>query len=294
MSKNLNNPNQENLNSPTNSKKKSSKIRYYISFLLFCAIVIFGYISYEDYKFSSQREKLRIKDAQKEVEQYDNIGSEIFDLDALAQKQKMPKLTPQEKIAFLEKKVEDLEQKILVIKDRDKAQRIIISYVTLRQKIFFNPKQDFAYFENLQELESLVKDDEFLKSKIIALKVLLPNSPSREELLQKYFVIIDKLIINENRAENSTMLQKVWHNLRKLVIVRKVDKFEEGEETLDAKIAQVENALKNYQYKEAQSLLLEFDAKYEVTLSAFMLSLKNFLEIRNIDREILEHLKNND
>lgn len=290
MSEDLNKIDQETSKYSAKSRKKLNK-NYYLSFLIICAIAVSGFIFYENNKLDLEIEKnLKIK-AEKDVEKFDNIGSEIFNLKDLATNKKKLAISSQEKIALLEKEIADLQEKFLVIQDRGKVQNIIISYINLRQKIFFNQKQDFAYFENLQELEFLIKDNQVLKSKIATLKILLPNLLSREELLQKYSLIIDKIIINDNQKPDATMLQKAWYNLRGLIIIRKVDKFLENEQTIDAKIYKVENALKNYQYVEAQNLLLEFDKKYDIILLDFMADLENFLVARNIDCEILEILK---
>lgn len=290
MSKNLDKIDQENSKSAIKLKKKIGK-KIYLSFLTICAILVLGFIFYEDYKMDLEIKKNLKSKAEKDVAKFDNISSEIFNLKNSPTDKQKSKISSQERIGFLEKEIADLQERLLEIQDRDKAQKIIISYINLRQKIFVNQKQDFAYFENLQELEFLAKDNEVLKSKITTLKLLLPNLLSREELLQKYSLIIDKIITNDNRKSSATMLQKVWYNLRGLIIVRKIDKFLENEQTIDAKISKVENALKNYQYVEAQNLLLEFDKKYDVILLNFMVDLENFLVARNTDSEILEILK---
>lgn len=290
---------------PKTLAKKSQKIL--VGLVIFLSLIFFGYFGF---KYSVLQSVKKIE-AQKDLQKFDNIESEIFDLsissDDLGDAAGSPHdfsdiavnelrekgaefiyqmlLKNQVQIAHLDKKTQLLNDEIVKYKNQQKIAKMILTYVDLRQDIFGNK----SYANNLQSFELLIAQDKNLSEKLSKLKESLEKFSSQKELQKSFSKIIPNLIIAKKDNGDGSFLSKVKSNISKLVIVRRIDG--KNPQEIDAKIVKIEEYLAQENYQEAMNLLLSLEQKYHKVTHDFLNDLSAVIEVQEVDQEILNYLK---
>jgi hypothetical protein len=295
---------------PTQDQEKKNnaakKQNFLIKFSIFFSLIFFGYYGFK-YWQTQERQRLAAKS---EIEKYDNIDSEIFDLSPSHENQASDAdphglsdlavselkekgaefiyqmlLKNQMQINDLNKQIQGLRGEILQYKNREKIGKMIFIYVDLRQK--FSAGQ--PYEEPLKNFEILAAFDEKLQDKIAKLKGALPNFSTKEKLSKSFSKLIPELIATKNNHPDSSLVSKIRRNLSRLIIIRKID--EKTAEDLDLTIIKTEKFLRAENYQEALISTLSLSQNYHEILREFLNDLSASAELQKIDEEILNYLK---
>lgn len=267
-----------------------------------------GFFAYFGFKYW-QVQQAKKAAAKTEVEKFDNVESEIFDLSGDYQvpqgvdPHELPDITVNElrekgaefiyqmliknqvQINDLREQINGLKAEILKYKNQEKLGKMIFSYVAFRENLLAGK----PYAEDLKNFEMLVSFDENLQNKTSKLKTLLPNFRAPKEMSSEFSHLIPDLIATKTNDPDTGLLGKIRHNISRLVVIRKVG--EEGGD-VDAIIAKTEKKLEEQNYQEALNLLLSLDQNYHAILVVFLTDLNNSIEVQKIDQEILNYLKN--
>ncbi len=294
-------------NQETSSKKKKSLLSKLVIFLM---LILLSYFGLKYWKISSERKV----NAASEVEKFDNVESEIFDLSDEYKNQKakplhdnseiIPELTFNElkekdaefiykmilknqiQLGELRSQMEVLRSEIIKYENREKIGRIIFSYSDLRQNIFAGK----SYAEELRNFELLTSFDENLQSKISKLKPFLSSFSDHQTLSKTFNDLIPSLIFTKNNLTPDTgIISKIRRNISRLITIRKIDGGDASD--VDAVIVKIEKALREENYQEALNYGLSLDQNYHKILKGFLDSLSLSIEVRKIDQEILNYLK---
>ncbi len=294
-------------NQETSSKKKKSLLSKLVIFLM---LILLSYFGLKYWKISSERKV----NAASEVEKFDNVESEIFDLSDEYKNQKakplhdnseiIPELTFNElkekdaefiykmilknqiQLGELRSQMEVLRSEIIKYENREKIGRIIFSYSDLRQNIFAGK----PYAEELRNFELLTSFDENLQSKISKLKPFLSSFSDHQTLSKTFNDLIPSLIFTKNNLTPDTgIISKIRRNISRLITIRKIDGGDASD--VDAVIVKIEKALREENYQEALNYGLSLDQNYHKILKGFLDSLSLSIEVRKIDQEILNYLK---
>jgi len=83
---------------------------------------------------------------------------------------------------------------------------------------------------------------------------------------------------------------KIKYNLSKIIVIRKIDN--EDVSTIDGAVLKIENLLRNKKYQEALDNLLLLDQWYHEIIKDFLDLLSVSIEVRKIDQDILNYIKN--
>lgn len=287
---------------PKTAKKKSFLFKFSLVILLACTLII----GLRYWKMKA----IERKNAQ-EISKFDNIESEIFDLSAdknhendagnldeshfndltLTQLKEGGAefiykllLKNQLQIAELKTANQNLQNEFEKYKIQQKTTKIIFVYVELRER-FFGAQ---TYQETLRSFEGLAMADKDLAKKATSLKLLLTKFSGSEDLRAKFNALIPDLIATKNNPQNNNMLQKVRHNLSKLVVIRKLDA---NATDIDGAVRRAELALAQDDFKTAYDNLFALDANYHELVGKYLEELKNAAEIQKIDQEILLSLR---
>lgn len=290
-----------------NRKDGSTKKRqnFLTKFILLISLVVFGYFGFKYWQNQSQKALT----AKLEVEKFDNVDSEIFDLSsngdnsndenshALSDlslnelKEKGAEfiyqmlLKNQVQINDLKGQIQDLRGEFLKYKNQEKISKLIFTYVDLRQKIY----ADESYNEVLNNFELLSSFDRNLQSQVSKLTPLLPNFSSQKKLIKDFSALIPELIVAKNSSPDSGLLAKIRQNISKLVIIRKIS--EENSADVDSVIAKTERLLREENYHEALTSILTLNQNYHQILAKFLDDLSASAEVQKIDQEIFNYLK---
>ncbi len=288
-------------------KKPSKKAQL---FLLKTAVIFsllaFGYLGFRYLVFQSAK-KL---ESQKELQKFDNIESEIFDLSIPADDSENGSgvhdfsdmavndlrekgaefvyqmlLKNQVQISVLTKKIENLDEEIVKYKYQQRISRMILLYIDLRNEIF--SKKPFE--KTIENFELVAINDGVLTNKIATLKESAKKFSSQSELKNEFSQIIPKLIIAKKINKEGGFWAKIKAKISQLIVIRKLNGT--NPEEIDSRIVKIEKLLTEEKYQEALTELLSFEQKYHEITSEFLDHLSAAIEIRSIDNEILNHLK---
>lgn len=280
-------------------QKKKQKTLTKIMFFL--AIIFFTYLGFNYWK-SEFAKKVR---AQQDVEKFDNIESEIFDLSGDHSTEKDDNLHAanidelkekgaefiyqlllknQTQIADLSRQMQEMQAELVKYKNQEKISKIILSYVDLRQQIFAKN----SYENSLKDFEILTSSDEGLSEKARMLRQALPNFSTQKELLSNFSKLIPDLIFAKNNNVEKGLSSRIRRNISKMITIRRIDG--KGAD-IDSAIIKIENFLKQENYQEAMNLLLSLNQNYHEIIEGFLNSLSGAIEVQKIDQEILNHLK---
>lgn len=298
--------NEQNQDSKKENPKKK-KQSFLTKFVLILSLIFFGYFGIKYWQIKHEQ-KLA---AQAQAEKFDNVESEIFDIsdeykdqphddssghdlsDVTANELKekgaefiyQTLLKNQVQINDLREQIQNLKTEVTRYKNQERIGKIIFTYVDLRQKIFAGEPHE----EVLKSLEMLAVFDKNLQEKIAKLKPLLANFSTQVTLSKNFDGLIPELIANKNNNPNPTLLDKIRHNVSRLIVIRKIDGKDLGD--IDSAIAKTEKFLRQENYQEALNSLLSLDQNYHQILAEFLNELSVSVEVQKLDQEILNYLK---
>ncbi len=290
------------LNKKDDAVKK--KQNFLTKFVILVSLVIFGYFGLKYWKTKVRQEVA----AKAEVEKFDNVDSEIFDLSpdhngaednshALMDlsvnelKEKGAEfiyqmlLKNQVQINDLKSQAQELREEFIKYKNQEKVSKLIFTYVDLRQKIY----ADESYDEALKNFELLSSFDANLQDKVAKLTPLLPNFSGKKNLTKDFSALIPDLIVAKNGNSDSGILAKIRHNISRLVVIRKIS--DESSADVDGVIAKTERLLREENYREALTSILTLDQNYHQILAKFLDDLSVASEVQKLDQEIFNYLK---
>lgn len=281
-------------------KKRQNFLTKFVVFLSLCFFGYFG-IKY------LETQQARKSQAKKEVEKFDNVESDIFDLSGDGKfdtdPDGLPDLTVNElkekgaefvyqmllknqvQINDLNQQLQEIKAEVTKYKNQEKIGKMILIYVDLRQEIFAG----ITHENSLKNFEMLSASDENLQGKIERLKASLAGFLGEEKLNKSFSNLIPDLIVAKNNNSDATLLSKVRRNISKLVIIRKIDGKNDGE--IDSTILKIEKFLNERNYQEAMNSLLSLDQNYHEIIKDFLNDLSIAVEIQKTDQEILNYLK---
>ena len=172
------------------------------------------------------------------------------------------------------------------LKSQEKLNKLVINYVELREKLFNG--------ENCKtEIESydlLSMSDEFLHNKFLIIKENHDLLLTQKKLIESFKLIAGEIVINENYdEEQANLLEKLRHNFKKLVVVRKLKNLDPAQ--LEGIVNQAELALYEKNYQEALDKILSLDKSYFKIVQKFLEDLSVMIETQNADKEIIKYLK---
>lgn len=288
---------------PENSIPKKKRISPKRIVILF--IVIFcGYFGLRHFEIK-QAQKLN---AASQVGKFDNIESEIFDLAeeykngsqdshtlndiALSQIQEKGAefiykmlIRNQQQINDLKEEAQGLRAEFVKYKNQEKLGRIIFAYIDFRQKLLNGD----AYEDSLKNVEMLAVFDQNMHDKVAKMRVTLKNFSSPEKIQKDFENLIPEIIATKTTSGQNGILNKVRHNIAKLVVIRRIDGKNPND--VDGIVAKTQKALHDENYQEALESLLTLDQNYHEILVNFLSELSVDAEVKRIDSEILSHLK---
>lgn len=288
------------------NKKKFEFSKKFLLILIACG-AIYGGFKY----FKNKREQEIL--AQKELNKFNNIESEIFDLsdsenspDSAGHSRltdsELSELTVEQlkesgaefiyqlllrnqlQIANLKEELRDLNDNFSRYKAQEKISKIIFSYVELRQKLF--SKQN--YNRELESFEFLSLSDKTLCEKIAKLKADASNFDTAKNLQKEFKSLIPEIIAAKKHDKNGNFLEKIRFSLAKIIVVRHKDIEAQN---VDGKILRIEKFLNEMDYQNALAELVSLDAKYNEIIKNYIDKLNKINEIYKIDKEIMDHLR---
>lgn len=294
--------------------KKEKKFLIRISLFFIISFLAYSLIhTFQDYfRLEDSLNKQNQKIAKIKVKKFDNIEAKIFDLnpdnkdevkivdledltnyDSKQQPESQDDISQDitnndDKINQLEEEINLLKEQIQEIKQSSKHNATLISYVYLRQKIFANANNNMSFYEELKNFELLALKDQFLVTKLDRLKSILRYPLGHQYLITQFDVLIDNLIANKPLTTNKKLLDKIYQNLQKVILVRKINNTKK--DSIDNQILKLQQALNKRQYVKANHILLAMDNNYKIIASAFIMDLNHLIAFERIDNEILNYL----
>ena len=279
---------------------------FLVKIVVLLSVIFFGYFGFKYWQHLTLQ-KLK---AQIATGKYNNIDSDIFDIPSDSpQNNNAPDahdlsditvnelkekgaefiyqtlLQNQTQISNLKDQIQGLKAEIIKNKSQERIGRMIVSYLDFREKFFHGDH----YEDSLKNFEILSSFDENLQSKTEKLKPLLKDFSTQKKLSDAFAKLIPDLVVNKNNKFNSSFVDKVRHNLSKLIVIRRID--EKNSDTVDAIIAKTEKLLAEENYQEALNSLLKLDQSYHNILANFLNELSNSAEVQKVDQEIFAYLK---
>lgn len=184
-----------------------------------------------------------------------------------------------------------LDEELVKIKHSNSLGKILISYISLREQIFFNGDKGIGtYIDNLKNFEILIGiNNQELNSKIEALKVLLPSLKSQKELSKEFDNLIPELIIAKRVGDKDDLASKIRYNLSKMVVIRRLN--DKSPEQIDGVISRIERLIKRQDYRGALNRIRSLSPIYGNILVNFANDLEVALRVQKIDNEVLSYLK---
>ena len=215
-----------------------------------------------------------------------------FEIDDLEKNESNPKI-----IDALIRKIEELSSKLVLLERKlenysKKDNKILVSYVKLRQKIFLPSDNDYYLYEELKDFEFLATDNEFLLPRIKNLKNIIKNKVSHKKLINKFEVIERKLISNKEFSNNSKVLNKLYEFLSRYIVIKKIKNANTN--SVDEKIILIKASLSKKDYKKVRDLIESVDYSKDKLISDFIFDIKDIILVKNIDQEILNYFLNNE
>jgi hypothetical protein len=172
------------------------------------------------------------------------------------------------------------------VKNQEKFNKLILSYIELREKIFSHTDCQ----KELENFDLLIAKDEFLVKKFSVIKENFIEMIPHETIIKNFNQITKDLIVNENyNHETADLLSKIQHNFKRLVIVRKITNA--GQNSLEYRINNIETLLKQKNYNSVLTELLALDKLYFPIIEKFLEDIGLIIEINNADQDIIRYLK---
>ncbi len=287
--------------------KKILKNKAFLVVLLIILVVGYGY-------FLVLKEDRARNLAKLEAKKFDNIEQEIFDLGKDVRMDEPGQNASSELVKrFGDLTIEDLkndddflyqvliqnqldlrrlssQMKILEIelakfKSQAKLQKMIMTYVNLRELIFAGkPHKD-----KMQSFRLLAVGNKPLMDEVRELEDLAKDFKSFEELEKELAKSSRTLIALKKHDPNAGFFEKIRFNIAKIITVRKLD---EKSQDVDGVIYRLQNALKEKDCDLALEEVEAMDEKYQEEIIVFKGDLQNSCKLRKIDDEIMLYLEN--
>jgi hypothetical protein len=285
---------------------KKTKTGLILKIVIFLIILFFGYILYGSIKqknfiFNSEKS---IKNSDNNnssdnseiltlSDEYKDQNSEAIDSLNLAElKEKGDEfiyqtlIKNQLQIEEINEKIRQLKNDFNKYKSQEKIAKITTSYISLREKIYAGSD----YSEELKNFEVSVIFDDNLKNKSDRLRKNLASFLNDEKINENFAKIIPNLITKKYQNLGNDLWSKIKYNLSKIIVIRKIDN--EDVSTIDGAVLKIENLLRNKKYQEALDNLLLLDQSYHEIIKDFLDLLSVSIEVRKIDQDILNYIKN--
>ena len=285
---------------------KKTKTGLILKVVIFLIILFFGYILYGSIKqknfiFNSEKS---IKNSDNNnssdnseiltlSDEYKDQNSEAIDSLNLAElKEKGDEfiyqtlIKNQLQIEEINEKIRQLKNDFNKYKSQEKIAKITTSYISLREKIYAGSD----YSEELKNFEVSVIFDDNLKNKSDRLRKNLASFLNDEKINENFAKIIPNLITKKYQNLGNDLWSKIKYNLSKIIVIRKIDN--EDVSTIDGAVLKIENLLRNKKYQEALDNLLLLDQSYHEIIKDFLDLLSVSIEVRKIDQDILNYIKN--
>ena len=113
---------------------------------------------------------------------------------------------------------------------------------------------------------------------------------TQKKLIESFKLIAGEIVINENYdEEQANLVEKLRHNFKKLVVVRKLKNLDPAQ--LEGIVNHAELALYEKNYQEALDKILSLDKSYFKIVQKFLEDLSVMIETQNADKEIIKYLK---
>jgi len=285
---------------------KKTKPRFILKIVIFLIILFFGYVLY-----GSIKQKISIFDSEKNIKNTNisnsNDNSEILTLSDEYKDQNLEAIDSLNLAELKEKgdefiyqtliknqlQIEEINEKIRQLKNdfnkyksQEKIAKIATSYIALREKIYAGSD----YSEELKNFEISIIFDDNLKNKSDKLRKNLTSFLSDEKINENFAKIIPSLITKKYQNLGNDVWSKIKYNLSKIIIIRKINN--EDISTIDGMVLKIENLLHNKKYQEALDNLLLLDQSYHEIIKDFLELLSASIEVRKIDQDILNYIKN--
>lgn len=285
---------------------KKTKTGLILKIVIFLIILFFGYVLYGSIKqknfiFNSEKS---IKNSDNNnssdnseiltlSDEYKDQNSEAIDSLNLAElKEKGDEfiyqtlIKNQLQIEEINEKIRQLKNDFNKYKSQEKIAKITTSYISLREKIYAGSD----YSEELKNFEVSVIFDDNLKNKSDRLRKNLASFLNDEKINENFAKIIPNLITKKYQNLGNNLWSKIKYNLSKIIVIRKIDN--EDASTIDGAVLKIENLLRNKKYQEALDNLLLLDQSYHEIIKDFLDLLSVSIEVRKIDQDILNYIKN--
>ena len=178
-----------------------------------------------------------------------------------------------------------LEFELAKFKSQAKLQKLIMTYVNLRELIFTGK----SHKNEMQSLRLLSIGNKVLTDEVRSLQENVQNFKNFDELNNELLEVSKTLIAMKENDPQGGFLDKLRFNVAKIITVRKLDS-KNGE--VDGVIYRLEIALKDKDCSEALNEVEKFDDKYFDAIEGFKINLKNSCKLRQIDDDIMLYLEN--
>ncbi len=274
----------------------------------FWALVFLGAIVGYGY-YLKFKENAAIEAAVKEVAQYDNIEEQILDVSASKNKNKAVDVVKgfgnltiedlkedddflyqvliqnQLDLRKLGSQIKLLEYELAKFKSQAKLQKMIMTYVNLRESIFAGKD----YKNQLQSFRLLASSNKILMEDVRSLEELTEGFENFEALNEKLSKLSRTLIAMKKNDPKGGFLEKIRFNIAKVITVRKLDL---ASEEVDGKIYRLQKALEGGDCELALDEVRAFDEKYQSAVANFKEKLENSCKLRQVDGDIMLYLEN--
>jgi hypothetical protein len=287
-------------------KKKFKQSLFFIKILLLILIFFIGTIIYQNFKTEkltnpkpainnnnnfSNGDNSAVLDISEDYQ--NNNETTLHELNLSEIKEKGAEfvyqllIKNQVQIEELNNQVRTLKTDFDRLRNQEKFNKLILNYIDIREKIF--NKIDCQI--EIDSFDLLIAKDEFLEKKFSVIRENYKFMLSHQEIVKNFSFITNQLIINENYSnKNVDFLSKLQHNLKKLIIIRKISNPTKN--SLEYHIVNIENFLEQRDYSSALTELLSLDKLYFPIIEKFLEDLGLVIEIKNADQDIVKYLKN--
>lgn len=287
----------ENKNQATILNKKIRK--FAVSLVMICGLIFLGCFAFQFWKNESEKKQ----NAKAEIGKIDNIDSEIFDLsddsdDGISSEIAINELKEkgaefiyqtllkhQMQIDELHKQIKNLQNDFAKYKSQERVAKTVFAYVDLRQAFLAGK----SYDEEFKNFEMLSSFDSNLYAKTSKIKTILPKFHGEEKLVLSFQKLIPDIILNKNKTESSGIVEKIYSNISRLVIIRRTK--ETGGNDVDSVIVRTEKLLQEKKYREASTNLLLINESHQKILQNFLNDLDAAAQLQEVDSDIVNHLK---
>lgn len=289
--------------------KKSQK-KYYlylVALVLVAALVGAGFYYYEQQRALHQ-------EAKNELQEFENVEAEIFDLgdsfrvgsddqdDVPESIKRLGNLTIEDlkndddflyqvliqnqlDINKLNSHMRLIELELKRFKSQAKLQKLIMTYVNLRENIFTSR----PYKDQMQNFRLLSIDNKILMDNVRLLQDLAPDFKSFDDLSKQLQDISKTLIAMKKNDPKGSFVERVRFNIAKVVTIRKLD----GQsDEIDGAIFRLQNALQNNDCDQSGREIAKFAQRYQEAIATLKSDLEKSCQLRKVDDEIMLYLEN--